>query len=113
MELRRKKANPKLSSWKAREGRAGECKVFSGGFEPVHQGRERRKMGKGTEGNGEKLLSNARCQQCGMLSPVRGCQPREEEIQHMHSEKQRGKGGMVFHGGDVAKIGCKSRQKGE
>ena len=93
--------------------RAGECRVFSGGSELVHQGRERRKIRKGMEGKGEKLLPGARRQPCGMLSPVRGCQPREEEIQHMHSEKQRGKGGMVFHGGDVAKIGCKSRQKGE
>ena len=42
--------------------RAGECKASSGGSVPVHQGRERRKMGKGMEGKGEKLLSSARRQ---------------------------------------------------
>ena len=38
---------------------AGECRAFSGGSEPVHQGQERRKMGKGMEGKGEKLLPSA------------------------------------------------------
>ena len=66
---------------------ADECRGFSGGFEPMHQGWERRKMGKGMEGKGEKLLPGARRQQCGMLSPVKGCRPGEEEIQHMHSER--------------------------
>ena len=93
--------------------RAGECRVFSGGSELVHQGRERRKIRKGMEGKGEKLLPGARRQPCGMLSPVRGCRPGEEEIRHMHPERQRGKGGMDLYGGDVTKPGCNFRQKGE
>ena len=41
---------------------AGECRASLGGSVLVHQGRERRKMGKGMEGKWEKLLSGARRQ---------------------------------------------------
>ena len=42
----------------------------------------------------------------GVLSPVRHCGPGEEKLQHLHPERQRSKGWLVFNGRDLTELGC-------
>ena len=65
----------------------GESRVFHGGPNPLHQGRERRKMGKGMEGQGAIVLPNVRVKQSGMVSSARGCRFGKEELLYLHSER--------------------------
>ncbi|RVW69280.1 hypothetical protein CK203_061357 [Vitis vinifera] len=41
----------------------------------------------------------------GVLSPVRHCGPGEEKLQHLHPERQRSKGWLVFNGRDLTELG--------
>ena len=107
----KEKINPKFSSWRRREGfchglnGTGESRVFHGGPTPLHQGRERRKMRKGMEGQGEIVLPNARVKQSGVVSQARGCRFGKEELLYLHTERQRGQRGMGDYGGETTSNG--------
>ena len=56
-------------------------------------------MREGLEGEGEKIFHGAQNQQGRLLPPVKGRRCGGEELQHLYTERQRGKGWMVSYGG--------------
>ena len=68
-------------------------------------------MGKGVEGQGKIVLPDARDKQSGVVSPARGCRFGKEEVQYLHSERQRGQRGMGDYGGETTSNGMSYWQK--
>ena len=77
---------------------AGECRAGHRRVDLVHEGWRRRRMGEGLEEKREDLFPGERGQQGRELHPARGDGHGEEEIWHLYTKRERGKGRMGFYG---------------
>ncbi|RVW79960.1 GPCR-type G protein COLD1 [Vitis vinifera] len=80
-----------VSSW-VRLGSVGVRLFLEGLDQCVKNGKED-ECEKGWKGEGEKIFHGARNQQGRLLPPVKGRRCGGEELQHLYTERQRGKGG--------------------